>query len=59
MARQSVYKCAENVVPGDETRMGIVAGVVIKDPMVIMQFHGKGEVSMHKFKPVEVYENGS
>jgi hypothetical protein len=58
MARKSSYLCADNLQAGDETRYGIVAGVIKNDPMVTLQFHNRTE-TLHKFAPVEVYESGS
>ena len=52
---RTCYLVAENIQAGDETKYGVVAGVIKNDPMITLQFHNRTE-TFHKFAPVEVYE---
>lgn len=56
--RNSVYKCAENVKSGDETKDGIVIGIRDCGYLVELQYGYMTKLT-HKFSQVEVYENAS
>lgn len=54
MARESRYVNAEEVKSGDETRLGIVAGVEKSGYEVRIQYHNTEQIH-HQFSQVEVF----
>jgi hypothetical protein len=56
--RETIFKCAEDIVAGDETKNGIVAGVGSNADtgLIAFSYHDKsGETFHHPFAPVEVF----